>query len=83
MPGMTSCYLLPFDKKRMNILSPIICPNNEWETYISCHFTLTFPFYLYQKVLAAHGAAKVSAYVTHGVFPKHSYEQFLHKNDGN
>ncbi|KAG5597403.1 hypothetical protein H5410_038635 [Solanum commersonii] len=35
-----------------------------------------------QKVLAAHGAAKVSAYVTHGVFPKRSWEQFLHKNDG-
>ncbi|XP_010323627.1 ribose-phosphate pyrophosphokinase 4-like isoform X2 [Solanum lycopersicum] len=34
-----------------------------------------------QKVLAAHGAAKVSAYVTHGVFPKRSWEQFLHKND--
>lgn len=34
-----------------------------------------------QKVLAAHGAAKVSAYVTHGVFPKHSYERFLHKNN--
>ncbi|KAI5662057.1 hypothetical protein M9H77_21380 [Catharanthus roseus] len=35
-----------------------------------------------QKVLAAHGAAKVSAYVTHGVFPKRSYERFLHKSDG-
>ncbi|KAL3821352.1 hypothetical protein ACJIZ3_007257 [Penstemon smallii] len=34
-----------------------------------------------QKVLAAHGAAKVSAYVTHGVFPKKSWERFLHKND--
>ncbi|XP_015082278.1 ribose-phosphate pyrophosphokinase 4-like isoform X3 [Solanum pennellii] len=34
-----------------------------------------------QKVLAAHGAAKVSAYVTHGVFPKRSWEQFLHKDD--
>ncbi|XP_038680689.1 ribose-phosphate pyrophosphokinase 4 isoform X1 [Tripterygium wilfordii] len=30
------------------------------------------------KVLAAHGAAKVSAYVTHGVFPKRSWERFLH-----
>ncbi|XP_038973585.1 ribose-phosphate pyrophosphokinase 4 isoform X2 [Phoenix dactylifera] len=30
-----------------------------------------------QKVLAAHGAAKVSAYVTHGVFPKQSWERFL------
>ncbi|KAK2994914.1 hypothetical protein RJ640_012107 [Escallonia rubra] len=36
-----------------------------------------------QKVLAAHGAAKVSAYVTHAVFPKHSWERFVHKNDGN
>ncbi|CAI0461314.1 unnamed protein product [Linum tenue] len=34
-----------------------------------------------QKVLAAHGAAKVSAYVTHGVFPKRSWERFTHKND--
>lgn len=32
-----------------------------------------------QKVLAAHGAAKVSAYVTHGVFPKCSWERFIHK----
>ncbi|XP_068335029.1 ribose-phosphate pyrophosphokinase 4-like [Pyrus communis] len=35
-----------------------------------------------QKVLAAHGAAKVSAYVTHGVFPKCSWERFTHKDDG-
>ncbi|KAF9607971.1 hypothetical protein IFM89_003891 [Coptis chinensis] len=34
-----------------------------------------------QKVLAAHGATKVSAYVTHGVFPKQSWERFLHKNE--
>ncbi|XP_028769588.1 ribose-phosphate pyrophosphokinase 4 isoform X2 [Neltuma alba] len=34
-----------------------------------------------QKVLAAHGAAKVSAYVTHGVFPKQSWERFTQKND--
>ncbi|KAF8410997.1 hypothetical protein HHK36_003536 [Tetracentron sinense] len=34
-----------------------------------------------QKVLAAHGATKVSAYVTHGVFPKRSWERFTHKND--
>ncbi|KAL0406531.1 UNVERIFIED_CONTAM: Ribose-phosphate pyrophosphokinase [Sesamum latifolium] len=33
------------------------------------------------KVLAAHGAAKVSAYVTHGVFPKKSWERFLHKSE--
>ncbi|WOL05227.1 ribose-phosphate pyrophosphokinase 4 isoform X1 [Canna indica] len=31
-----------------------------------------------QKVLAAHGAGKVSAYVTHGVFPKRSWERFVH-----
>lgn len=30
-----------------------------------------------QKVLASHGASKVSAYVTHGVFPKRSWEKFL------
>ncbi|KAF2565724.1 hypothetical protein F2Q68_00023847 [Brassica cretica] len=35
-----------------------------------------------QKVLAAHGAAKVSAYVTHGVFPNSSWERFTHKNNG-
>ncbi|KAL7184457.1 hypothetical protein ACSBR2_026585 [Camellia fascicularis] len=34
-----------------------------------------------QKVLAAHGAAKVSAYVTHSVFPKRSWERFVHKNE--
>ncbi|KAL0002232.1 hypothetical protein SO802_016013 [Lithocarpus litseifolius] len=34
-----------------------------------------------QKVLAAHGAAKVSAYVTHGVFPKRSWERFTHKDE--
>ncbi|XP_024990804.1 ribose-phosphate pyrophosphokinase 4 [Cynara cardunculus var. scolymus] len=33
-----------------------------------------------QKVLAAHGATKVSAYVTHAVFPKNSWERFVHKN---
>lgn len=35
-----------------------------------------------QKVLVANGAAKVSAYVTHGVFPKRSWERFTHKDDG-
>ncbi|KAF3444978.1 hypothetical protein FNV43_RR14671 [Rhamnella rubrinervis] len=35
-----------------------------------------------QKVLAAHGAAKVSAYVTHGVFPMRSWERFAHKDEG-
>ncbi|KAA3464445.1 ribose-phosphate pyrophosphokinase 4 [Gossypium australe] len=34
-----------------------------------------------QKVLFAHGAAKVSAYVTHGVFPKCSWERFTQKNN--
>eukprot|EP00252_Welwitschia_mirabilis_P010522 TRINITY_DN2382_c0_g2_i3.p1 TRINITY_DN2382_c0_g2~~TRINITY_DN2382_c0_g2_i3.p1 ORF type:complete len:329 (+),score=51.61 TRINITY_DN2382_c0_g2_i3:120-1106(+) len=29
-----------------------------------------------QKVLAAHGALKISAYVTHGVFPNRSWERF-------
>ncbi|KAL4198951.1 hypothetical protein AMTRI_Chr03g48690 [Amborella trichopoda] len=33
-----------------------------------------------QKVLAAHGAAKVSAYVTHGVCPNRSWERFQHDN---
>ncbi|XP_077250964.1 ribose-phosphate pyrophosphokinase 4-like isoform X1 [Tasmannia lanceolata] len=33
-----------------------------------------------QKVLAAQGASKVSAFVTHGVFPKQSWERFTHKN---
>ncbi|XP_039053585.1 ribose-phosphate pyrophosphokinase 4-like isoform X2 [Hibiscus syriacus] len=36
----------------------------------------------WQKVLLAHGAAKVSAYVTHGVFPKCSWERFTRKEDG-
>ncbi|XP_058776347.1 ribose-phosphate pyrophosphokinase 4-like [Vicia villosa] len=36
-----------------------------------------------QKVLAAHGAAKVSAYVTHGIFPNKSWERFGHDNGGN
>ncbi|XP_039038619.1 ribose-phosphate pyrophosphokinase 4-like [Hibiscus syriacus] len=34
-----------------------------------------------QKVLFAHGAAKVSAYVTHVVFPKHSWEPFTRMSD--
>jgi hypothetical protein len=33
-------------------------------------------------VLAAHGAAKVSAYVTHGIFPNKSYEKFKPDNGG-
>ncbi|PWA54771.1 ribose-phosphate pyrophosphokinase [Artemisia annua] len=35
-----------------------------------------------QKVLAEHGATKVSAYVTHGVFPKRSWERFAHDKGG-
>ncbi|XP_042472728.1 ribose-phosphate pyrophosphokinase 4-like isoform X2 [Zingiber officinale] len=35
-----------------------------------------------QKVLAAHGAEKVSAYVTHAVFPNRSWEKFLHNKFG-
>lgn len=33
-----------------------------------------------QKLLARHGAAKVSAYATHGVFPQRSFERFQHDN---
>lgn len=33
-----------------------------------------------QKFLATMGACKVSAYVTHGVFPKRSWERFNHDN---
>nr|XP_043626386.1 ribose-phosphate pyrophosphokinase 4-like [Erigeron canadensis] len=35
-----------------------------------------------QKMLAKHGAKKVSAYVTHGVFPKRSWERFAHDIGG-
>nr|KYP66277.1 hypothetical protein KK1_012564 [Cajanus cajan] len=35
-----------------------------------------------QKVLAAHGATKISAYVTHGIFPNKSWERFGHDNGG-
>lgn len=35
-----------------------------------------------QKLLAKMGATKVSAYVTHGVFPKRSWERFVHDNGG-
>lgn len=35
-----------------------------------------------QKVLAAHGASKVSAYVTHAVFPKRSWTKFVHTDGG-
>lgn len=36
-----------------------------------------------QKVLAKHGAAKISAYVTHGIFPNKSWERFNHDKGGN
>ncbi|KAL4278461.1 hypothetical protein GQ457_03G026350 [Hibiscus cannabinus] len=35
-----------------------------------------------QKALAANGAAKVSAYVTHGIFPNGSWQRFEHDNGG-
>ncbi|KAJ7953568.1 ribose-phosphate pyrophosphokinase 4 [Quillaja saponaria] len=36
-----------------------------------------------QRVLTAHGAAKISAYVTHGIFPNKSWERFEHDVGGN
>jgi len=36
----------------------------------------------FQKLLGANGASKVSAYVTHAVFPKRSWERFEHDNGG-
>lgn len=36
-----------------------------------------------QKVLAASGAAKISAYVTHGIFPNKSWQRFERDNGGN
>ncbi|KAK4488811.1 hypothetical protein RD792_004601 [Penstemon davidsonii] len=36
-----------------------------------------------QKVLAKHGATRISAYVTHGIFPNKSWERFKHDNGGN
>ncbi|CAI5497483.1 unnamed protein product [Closterium sp. Naga37s-1] len=36
-----------------------------------------------QRLLAAHGAAKVSAYVTHGVFPNQTWRRFNHDANGN
>ncbi|XVE85136.1 hypothetical protein DITRI_Ditri17bG0067800 [Diplodiscus trichospermus] len=35
-----------------------------------------------QRVLAANGAAKISAYVTHGIFPNRSWQRFQHDNGG-
>ena len=45
---------------------------------MECAFTL----FSFQKVLAAHGAAKISAYVTHGIFPNRSWQRFKHDNGG-
>ncbi|GJP53533.1 hypothetical protein CLOM_g12691 [Closterium sp. NIES-68] len=36
-----------------------------------------------QRLLAAHGAGKVSAYVTHGVFPNQTWRRFNHDANGN
>jgi hypothetical protein len=47
---------------------------------INIRFCFPMLFLVLQKVLATHGAAKVSAYVTHGVFPKRSWERFTHKD---
>ncbi|OMO80082.1 hypothetical protein COLO4_24247 [Corchorus olitorius] len=35
-----------------------------------------------QRALAANGAAKISAYVTHGIFPNRSWQRFEHDNGG-
>ncbi|KAK8643495.1 hypothetical protein V6N13_012790 [Hibiscus sabdariffa] len=35
-----------------------------------------------QKALAANGATKISAYVTHGIFPNRSWQRFEHDNGG-
>ncbi|KDP26645.1 hypothetical protein JCGZ_17803 [Jatropha curcas] len=35
-----------------------------------------------QKVLANHGASRISAYVTHGIFPNRSWERFEFDNGG-
>ncbi|KAJ0605097.1 putative ribose-phosphate diphosphokinase [Helianthus annuus] len=43
---------------------------------------ITILMLLLQKVLATHGATKVSAYVTHVVFPKNSWKKFVRKNGG-
>lgn len=43
--------------------------------FFCCNLTLTQSC-AFQKVLAAHGAAKISAYVTHGIFPKSSWKRF-------
>uniref|UniRef100_A0A6N2NHE1 ribose-phosphate diphosphokinase n=1 Tax=Salix viminalis TaxID=40686 RepID=A0A6N2NHE1_SALVM len=35
-----------------------------------------------QKILVNHGAAKISAYVTHGIFPNRSWERFEYDDGG-
>ncbi|KAK1577668.1 hypothetical protein Q3G72_023703 [Acer saccharum] len=35
-----------------------------------------------QKALAAHGATRISAYVTHGIFPNKSWQRFEHDTGG-
>ncbi|KAH7570345.1 hypothetical protein ACOSP7_018424 [Xanthoceras sorbifolium] len=35
-----------------------------------------------QRVLAAHGATRISAYVTHGIFPNRSWQRFEHDTGG-
>jgi len=59
----------------------LVASNYVFLSYSLDCFKLTFIF-LVQKVLAAHGAAKVSAYVTHGIFPNNSWEKFQHDNGG-
>ncbi|KAJ0037992.1 hypothetical protein Pint_22888 [Pistacia integerrima] len=44
---------------------------------------LAIGFLFLLKVLAAHGAAKISAYVTHGIFPNRSWQRFEPDNGGN
>lgn len=36
----------------------------------------------FQRVLASHGAAKISAYVTHGIFPNRSFQRFEQDKGG-
>lgn len=57
-----------------NFIFCFFLPTTDFPPIVSCFF---------QKVLASHGAAKVSAYVTHAVFPKQSYERFMTSNSGN
>lgn len=70
--------------------SGIIFSFSSKESHILLTLHATSSFYIYkknllllQKVLASHGASKVSAYVTHAVFPKQSYENFMASNSGN